>query len=437
LAFISTPQATAQESYLLKELRIPHAAQENPGVRLPFDAHVGFPSLNKIHLGLNFPFNFSNLMDISDNLLKPLRKNNAMRGWIEINPIHFGFRVKKKNYFSVTTAIKADIYIGLQKDLFSFIIEGNAPSENKEMSFIGKDFLSLNAYVEIGLGYNREINDNLSFGVNLKYLAGLFNAYTSDAALNLYTGDRYNELRLNYALQAKMSAIVDVEDVAFDNLNAKAIFANSGFAFDLGARYRISELFEVSGAVLDIGFIQWKSYPKQYNIDGKEFSFTGIHYDNIFDDSMNIKDFSASFSEIVDSLANSLTLSMEDASSYIKWLNTRFHVGGSIYASPKDRFNITFNGEFYNGLFIPSGSISYHRTCGRWFDFVIGNTFKSNAIFNPGIGLNFTLGVFQLYTVLDYTNNPFYIDKMKNLNVVFGINFVAPLKKEAIYIPSF
>ena len=77
---------------------------------------------------------------------------------------------------------------------------------------------------------------------------------------------------------------------------------------------------------------------------------------------------------------------------------------------------------------MPSGSVSYVRHCGKWFDVVVGNTFKPKALLNPGLGLNFTLGVFQLYAAVDYTNTLAYIDKVRNLNVALGVNFVAPLK---------
>ncbi len=430
-SFFLTIQGFAQESYLLKELRIPQAAQENPGAVIPYDAHVCFPLLGKTHVGINLPLNYGDIYSLSEDMLKKVKKNNDIRAWVQNDPIHFGFRVNKKNYFSITTAVKADVNITFREDLATFLVKGNALSENEKLSFVGNDLGSINSYIEFGVGYNREVNDNISFGVNAKYLLGLVNAYTEKAELSLYTGDKYNELILNHTLQGKMASIHDIESDDFDINDMLQNLKNHGFAIDLGARYRINKLFEVNAAVLDIGFINWKSYPKQYNVIDETFSVVGYQYDDIFGDSdEGIGNFDPKryLESIVDSITEIFISEIEPSASYTKWLNTRFSIGGSIYASRNDRFNFTFNGKFINGAFVPSGSISYHRTCGKWFDFVIGNTFKRNAIFNPGIGMNLTLGVFQLYCAVDYTNTFVYIDKVKNLNVAFGINFVAPMR---------
>jgi hypothetical protein len=431
-------EVIAQESYLLKELRIPQVAQESPGSIIPYDAHVCFPMLGRIQVGVNLPFAYGDVVSLSDELLKKMKKNNAIRLWEQIDPIHFGFRINKKNYFSITTAIKTDANITFKKDLASFAIKGNAPFEGKDLSFLGNDFLSINSYAEIGLGYNREINDNLSFGVNVKYLLGFFNAHTSKAELLLYTGDNFHEVKVRHSLHGNMAGIVDIEDISIEDIfkNLK----NHGFALDVGARYRINSLFEVNASVLDIGLIRWKANPKEYMVDNKTFTVMGMEYDDIVADTgLLITSFDPEgyLIEIADSIVNTLSSEIQTGSAYTKWLNLRFNVGGSIYASPNDRFNFTFTGKFINGVFIPSGCISYHRTCGKWFDFAIGNTFKTNAIFNPGLGMNLTLEVFQLYLAVDYTNTLVYLDRAKNLNVALGVNFVAPLSKAKMYKASY
>ena len=99
----------AQESYLLKELRIPQVAQENPGAVIPYDAHICFRLLGKIHVGVNLTISTGDALSVSDELLNIVKKNNAFRLCAQIDPIHFGFRINKKNYFSITTAIKLDL----------------------------------------------------------------------------------------------------------------------------------------------------------------------------------------------------------------------------------------------------------------------------------------------------------------------------------------
>jgi len=452
--FFFTTQGFAQESHLLKELRIPQVAQENPGAIIPYDAHISFPFAGKIHVGVNLPFSYGDIFHISDDFLKKLNSSNAIRTWIQDDPIHFGFR-SGKNYFSITTAIKTDFHVRLQKDIFSLLIEGNGIEKNEILSLAKNDFISVNSFLEFGIGYNREINEKFSFGVNVKYLAGILNVHTKTADLRLTSGENYHELILNSSIDGKITCVYDAnktyeifEDTTkslgknFKEIGSGIfhnIFSllsnekNHGFSIDVGTCYKINDILEISVSVLDIGFIKWTTNPYQLKIENKPFSFKGyVSEEDIFEDSDGLANrIGKYFGELGDSLLNNFSSEIEASKSYIRWLNTRFNVGFSIYATPKDRFNLNFRGLFTNNIFIPSGSVSYTRNVGKWFDVVVGNTFKPNSLLNPGLGLNFTVSVFQLYTVVDYSNTLLYIDRAKNLNVVVGINFVAPLGKSA------
>ena len=441
LFFLDT-QCFAQETYLLKELRIPQVLQENPGAVVPYDAHISLPVLGRVHVGANSPLSYGDIFDISNKFLNKRSKDNAIRFWFQTDIINLGFREKgrEKNYFSLIMALKLDANIAFQKDVFAVIIEGNTSPKNEKLSFVKNNFISVNSYVELGAGYNREINENISFGLNAKYLLGLFNAHTKTAGLYLTTGENYHELILDQNIHGKFAGVYDIYAAMNDSLDNKPFtkqdfYKNHGFSIDLGVRYKINDMFEVSASVLDIGLIKWKSNPYQLNIDNKPFTFEGYKSeDDIVDNPNNdyfdrIKEY---FTKLGDSLSNNINSEIEECTSYTKWLNTKFNLWASVYASPKDRFNLNFRGLFINGVFISSGSVSYTRNCGKWFDVVVGNTFKPNSLLNPGLGVNFTLNVFQIYTAVDYANTLIYIDRAKNLNFVFGINFVAPLEKKKI-----
>jgi hypothetical protein len=454
--FLFASQGFAQETYLLKELRIPQVTQENPGAIVPYDAHVSFPGLGKINVGANSPLSWGDIFYISDKLLKKLSTNNDIRTWTQVDIINLGWRSKQKNYFTITLSAKADVGIAFQKGLFELLIEGNSRPDNEKLSFAKDNFISATSYLELGLGYNREVNENISFGVNAKYLSGLFNAYTKKADLFFTTENNYHELLLHPNMQGYLAGVseIDVERdnegniiYYYDDNGKKSMkmkkfssfgdmfrnLKNHGFSLDLGARYKINDMFEVSASVLDIGFIKWQTNTKKYDVSDKSFSCEGYKTErNLLENSDSLGFYIGEyFKELGDSLGRFIVSDLKESESYIKWLNTRFNIGFSIYASPKDRFNLNFRGLFISNVFVPSGSVSYTRHCGKWFDVVVGNTFKPKSILNPGLGVNFTLNVFQLYAAVDYTNTLLYIDRARNLNVVFGINFVAPLKDKA------
>jgi len=456
VTIISATKVFSQETYLLKEFRIPEITQDNPGAYIPYDAHVAFPGLGRIHVGVNSPFNLYDAYNVTDKVLKNSPKHVSFQVGAQITPIHFGFRVKKRNYFSITTAVKADAYFATQKDLVKLLVQGNT-GDNKQLTFFKDNTLCANAYAEIGLGYNREINDNVSFGINAKYLMGLLNAHTSKADVTLETvaneapnnnGYNYHELIMRYGLEGKFASVYDLGQhidstlpkSEFNSLTAADFFKNHGFSFDLGARYRINRFLEIEAAVLDIGFINWTTNTYQYDIKDADYTFLGYvtsggeiieNMDNGGSLSTFVGDIESYFSKIGDSLQTVFVNELQTSTSYRKWLNTKFNVGLSFYASEHDKFNASFHGIFINKVFLPSGSISYRRTVKRWLDVVIGNTFlHEKSLLNPGAGLNFTLGVFQLYIMADYMNTLAYIDKAKNLNVVFGINFIAHRKED-------
>jgi len=449
--FCFATQGFAQESYLLKELRIPQVLQENPGAVVPYDAHISFPALGKVHMGANSPLSWGEMFYISDNWLKRKGKNNMIRFWLQDDIINLGFREngREKNYFSIITTLKVDANVVFQKDLLALLIDGNTSPQNEKLSFVKNNFISVNSYFELGVGYNREVNENISFGLNVKYLLGILNAHTKKADLSLTTGENYHELVLDQNIQGKFACghdlyyIIDVlQDASIKNPLKHLIqktslrdFKNHGFSVDVGGRYRINDMFEVNASVLDIGFIKWTSNPYQLNIDNKPFTFEGYNPEGDVLDNSN-KDYFSKIKEyfkgLSDSLLNNFNTEVEESASYTKWLNTKVNIWASVYASPKDRLSLSFRGLFINNILIPSGSVSYTRNCGKWFDVVIGNTFKPNSVFNPGLGMNFTLNVFQLYAAVDYTNTLPYIDKVKNLNLIFGINFVAPIEKKKI-----
>ena len=199
-----TKQGSAQESNLLRELRIPQIAQENPGALIPYNGHISVPAAGRIQTSISLPLSLNDIGSISDKMFKKMNRNITFDNANQIDIINFGFRFSKKNYISVNATVKTDIHLSVKKDLAALLFEGNAPYEGKTMSFLGRDFLSATAYAEFGIGYNREMNDHLSFGINAKYLMGLANAHAKNATLDLYTSDRFEELTVSHSIDGQI-----------------------------------------------------------------------------------------------------------------------------------------------------------------------------------------------------------------------------------------
>ena len=434
LAIVPLAQLSAQESYLLKDLRVPQILEENPGYSIPYKFHIGFPCLSHIQVGVNSPINYGQYMTIENSLMKHIRNNNRLAFNLQENIIDFGFRIKNSNYISVTVGVKANGLVNLKKDFFRFLIEGNAPYEGQTLAFVNDKSVYLNAFMEFGIGFQREESAKFSWGVKAKYLLGLANAYTKSADLSLQSEMDFDAIIANYGFVAnvhdldQMLAIADTNNNTTDELIqlAKDAIENPshGAAIDFGFRYRINKTFEIDASVTDLGFIHWTA-GKQCSVTDNTMRYEGVPFE---DTDMEAGEFLENF---FDSLANTMQAELDTVSigSYNKMISTNINIGGYIYASQNDRFGLNFKARIINGNFVPSGTISYHRTCGKWFDFTIGNTFKNNYLFNPGIGFALHLGAIQLYAMVDYINSV-YIDRMRNVNAVIGINFFARRAKQ-------
>lgn len=135
-------------------------------------------------------------------------------------------------------------------------------------------------YREYSFGYANELVKNkFTIGIRAKAYFGKFSlisdvqgkAYQDEA--NDYLFETSNQLKLSFPAkivrspEGYLASINASDDFSFSNfmLNSK----NSGFGFDLGFCYKINPDFELSGGVIDIGRINWKSNLNSMDYVGK------------------------------------------------------------------------------------------------------------------------------------------------------------------------
>lgn len=422
LLMLSVWNATAQNTYLLYDLRTPQRLDENPGCYAPYKFHIGFPALSRVQAGADSPLSYGEIMMIQPRLMRHIHNNNYTQLGIRDNLIDFGFRIKHHHYLFFTATAQVNALVNVKKGFFDFIIHGNADHEGESMQLLGNDAAYAEAYIAYGIGYNMEVNNHFSWGIKLKYLMGIGNMYTSKAHMELTTAPNYDSLSIDYGFSARMNNIDYLLQNDYGNYIMQTLkHPNHGAAIDVGLRYRVHRYVELSLACADIGFIRWQQ-ATQASVDYAHINYTGPHMYGM-DEKTSMED---CLEEFTDSLKRSFEYNTDTVSipPYSEMISMHLHVGGYLYASRNDRFGLYFHATLTHGRFIPSGTISYHRTCGKWVDFTIGNTFKSNSWLNPGVGISFHFGVFQMYIMADYINST-YIDRIRNINAVVGINFTS------------
>ncbi len=437
----------AQQSFTLYNMQaIPQAMYVNPGAMPLTNVNIGLPGIssNYINYG-NSGFTMHDLIQKdptngglsvnASSFLGKLKTNNNLNVNAHIDILSFGFKVKKRNYFSFNVTERADVRFNYTKDLFDFAINGNGAAANQNRDMHLAPGLDATHYREWGFNYTREvIKDKLTIGGRIKYLSGIENVNSEKSNATLNTNSQY------YALTG--SANVNVNTAGVDsasNKNESSILGftpgrkNRGAAIDLGATYKLNDKFTFSASLIDLGFISWKQYTTNYisNNPNATVHYNGVNINQAINDSAN---FGKSAQNYGDSLANAFGVKTVHQ-SYTTMLTTQFYLGGNYWLNEKNNFGVVVNGRYADKQLHPALALSFNNKVGRWFSASVSYSMINRSYDNVGLGLAFT-GPVQFYVVSDNVLSFLIFDKYqtgtnssimvpaysKNINLRFGIN---------------
>ena len=128
---------------------------------------------------------------------------------------------------------------------------------------IRNEKLRLNAYIEVGAGYSRAINERLTVGGKAKLLLGAGNINLNINQLYMYGKDAGIDSEFQLKTDAYLEASAKGLDLEEENGYITDLDYNSfgisgyGAGIDLGASYQVMKNLTVSAAILDLGFISW------------------------------------------------------------------------------------------------------------------------------------------------------------------------------------
>ena len=195
---------------------------------------------------------------------------NRLKGMNEVNisantdVISFGF-YKGKGFWSFNVGARADVDATIPKTMFDYLRATDADN----FSWSGESFdmrnekLRLNAYIEVGAGYSRAINERLTVGGKAKLLLGAGNINLNINQLYMYGKDAGIDSEFQLKTDAYLEASAKGLDLEEENGYITDLDYNSfgisgyGAGIDLGASYQVMKNLTVSAAILDLGFISW------------------------------------------------------------------------------------------------------------------------------------------------------------------------------------
>lgn len=128
---------------------------------------------------------------------------------------------------------------------------------------IRNEKLRLNAYIEVGAGYSRAINERLTVGGKAKLLLGAGNINLNINQLYMYGKDAGIDSEFQLKTDAYLEASAKGLDLEEENGYITDLDYNSfgisgyGAGIDLGASYQVMKNLTVSAAILDLGSFSW------------------------------------------------------------------------------------------------------------------------------------------------------------------------------------
>ena len=411
--------------------QIPESTYGNPVFTPGFKFYVSFPGIASNYIayhnsGFNYNDVFTKRPDDSlvfdqNKLLKSIGNNNDVGFSIDKELFGFGFKAGK-NFISFSLSAKGIANFHYTKDLMTLLINGNAPFIGKTVDISGAKVYGM-AYGEAALGFAREINSKLKVGVRLKYLFGAAAINSQDSKVTLTTDP------VTYALTATSDIHVDYAYAANNNNNnnndgfsVNGITKNPGFAFDLGAEYKVNDKLSVNASILDVGSITWNDKVSNFvsSTPNNSFTFNGIAVNNLFSKNGGND---STFTHLLDTLKNKFKVD-ETHNSFKTSLVKRVNIGATWHLDPKNLAGINIRNEFFAGSYNPSVTLSLNHQFGSILSGTISYSYIDRTFTNLGAGLAVNLGPLQLYAVVDNVLATMQLKTTQTVNVQFGVNFV-------------
>lgn len=384
-----------------------------------------------------------------DSMMNNLTDGSKFRVGATANIFGFGFKVKN-TFINFNTRLINHVNIGFPKEMVDALRIGNIDENGNVrpvIEMLNGDVINATSYLEAGLGVGHYFEDiNLTVGLRGKLLFGVANVQTDNTRLEFITDPNMDSViaRMYYEIQAATLAPYDTNQKKFIfNMGDIISQANTGFAFDLGAKYDWGP-FSFSFALNDLSAgIHWKNNVMTWRPQNGQGNivFNGLDITTMLNGGTFSLD---SLTQYIENQLNDMTPTKQDSGDYWFSIPTKLNVGANYNFGNIFRLGLLFHGQFDRGLLSKSNALgmiddaentfrwnttlSLGMNLYDWMEVTVANSIVNDSkkldVFNPGIGFVFTpFRIFQLYIMGDYVSN-FYITDSKAFNLKFGFNLL-------------
>lgn len=425
----------------------PQQYRINPAYQPEYKVFIGLPALSGISVNYqNSSFTPESLLQKRgdsvymnmNKFYKGLHKRNFISFNNENSILSIGVRAKKW-YGTLDITQRNDFMFRYNKDIFTFLKEGNATHPDMDFGRLG---VSGNSYLEFALGLSKEVNQKLSVGGRAKFLMGIANVDMTDSDMGVRTlsdgtvllNSRQNirvssPAQLEYRLDNNGYVDWDGFGLNTDNLGVSSFLnaKNPGFAIDLGGQYKFNDKINFFASLTDLGFIRWGNKANSYRFyQDTEFVWDGANLSNSINknDKENYESIDDAFERLTNQLDTAFRLQV-GSGAYTTMLSPKLHLGATYQLNKTFNVGGLFKASLVDKMFIPAVTASVNARLIRNVSASVSYTATRGSYANVGAGITAKLGSVQLYAMTDnvlaanYTNTRSASARV-GINLLFG-----------------
>lgn len=396
----------------------------NPAVQSECKWFIGIPILSSIHINYaNSGFTYKQLISNSSDstysmniykVVNRLGKRTLIGTEFHTTLLALGYR-RGDYYFAFSVIEKNKLPFTLSKDLFSLAWEGNTQFEGESASLKGTSSYAMH-YREYALGVSKQNRNGNFFGIKGKLLFGKLNLAIPKSDISLYTDENTFDLTLDGEMLINISAPIIIEHADGQMTNSyydKSVSAmqlifnrkNWGLAFDAGFIHELNENITISGSVLDLGFIRWRS--NLNNISANEY----YTYQGVLVDSGNVLE------SIIDSVNFEFT-----NDPYTTFLPVKMYLGAEYHVNEKLEARALVSAVAYRTKFSPALTLSADYNPFGHFHLIGSYSVMYRSFTNVGLGFSLGRDPIQFYMISDNVLGIIWPLATRNINLRFGLN---------------
>jgi hypothetical protein len=423
---------------------LPQTLLLNPGLETDYKFHIGVPLLSGFSSEIKSTgFSLAEIFSVNNNtindkisaILNKIDANDYLKVNTQIEVFSAGFRFDKKTYVSFGFYQELDAIGYLPKDALTLINEGNTSYLNKSFS-ISEMIYKLDVLGVIHAGISRKVSDKLTLGGRFKVYSSALNLETTNNSGTFTTRLGNNNIYVHYLdnvnFNARTSGLISNNEYISDAstyIENSLLGGNLGAGIDLGFTYRVTPQLQLSGSLIDLGFVQHTKNIKNNLVEGS-FTFEGIEFE--FDSNRNY------WGELDAALKEQLPI-VDNQDSYTSWrpakvnaaIKYSFGEKRSKYCydnTLKDFYTNAFGAQLYS-VFRPlrqqfAFTSFYEKSFSNKLQAKITHTIDDYSYYNIGVGVSAKIWKINFYGILDNLTKLSDISTSNNVSLQFGFNLL-------------